>query len=395
MLPRLFLSRRRTRDADEEFLAIRLYIRLSYAYFFDRGKIPCLWAHLRAVNLAERYPPSPELGHAWSTHAPVMALIPWIRRGEAFANKSLQIRQDLGDECGQGQSLHHLGVVLFTGARFDECINACRKSVRLLERTGDYWERNMAWWQCANAMYRKGDLAEAQSEAMRLYQATTEMGDDKVSGFSLELWSRATGGQLPADVLHRELLRERNDVQATAQVLLAEAVRLIRQSEFTKALDILGDARDVCRKVGMMNAWVSPILPWSAMCHRLLWEKSNAGNTHRTRKQLHAACRVARQAVSVARKFQTDLPHALREAGMLSAIRGSGRAARKYLEESLDVARRQSAKFELAQTYLAWGVVGSELNWPGSSQRISSAKETLGQLGAEFGLAYFAVPKDV
>ncbi len=48
MLPKLFLARRSLQGADQELLTIRLYNRLVYAYFFDRGKVPCLWAHLRA-----------------------------------------------------------------------------------------------------------------------------------------------------------------------------------------------------------------------------------------------------------------------------------------------------------------------------------------------------------
>ncbi len=73
-----------------------------------------------------------------------MALVPWLGRGEVYVNKSLEIRKEMGDVCAQGQSLHYMGDVLFAGAKYDECISACREAVRLLERTGDFWERNMA-----------------------------------------------------------------------------------------------------------------------------------------------------------------------------------------------------------------------------------------------------------
>ncbi|WP_447972829.1 tetratricopeptide repeat protein [Nitrospira sp. Kam-Ns4a] len=60
-LPGIFVSRRTLEGAEEEFLAIRLYSRLAYVYWFQRGTVPCFWAHLREMNLAERYPPTPEL----------------------------------------------------------------------------------------------------------------------------------------------------------------------------------------------------------------------------------------------------------------------------------------------------------------------------------------------
>ena len=386
LLPKLFLARRKLPGTESEFLAIRLYTKLAYGYFFDRGVVPCLWSHLRAINLAERYPPTHELAHAWATHAPVMALLPWLSRGVAFANRSLAIRKELGDICGQGQSLHYLGVVLFTGARFDECISACQEGVRLLERTGDFWERNMALWQSANSVFRKGDLGQAISEVKKLYEAASEMGDDKVSGFALDVWSRASGGRLPADIVRREMQKKRHDVQATAQVLLAEAVRLVGQGELAEAEKTLLQARAVCREVGMMNAWVSPVLPWLATTYRLQWERSNELVPHHRRELLLKAQRAARQALKVARKFQTDLPHALRESGFVAAMQGSTHQSRQRLDESLAVAERMGARFEFAQTLLARGRIGIEVGWPEAQHDLSNARQTLSSLGANFAL---------
>ena len=386
LLPRLFLARRHLHGADEELLAIRLYTRLAYGYFFDRGKVPCLWAHLRSVNLAERYPSTLELGHVWATHAPVMSLLPWLSRGEMFAKKSLEIRRELGDVLGQGQSLHYLGIVYFVGARYDECISVCREAVGLLEQTGDYWEINVARYAITNALYRRGDLTGAIKESQQLYNMAIEMGDDKVSGFVLDVWSRASGGRLPADIMRREMQKERHDVQATAQVLLAEAVRLIAQDELTDAENILLQARKVCGEVGMMNAWVSPVLPWLATTRRMQWERSSDLAPHHRHKLLLSARKVARQALSVARKFETDLPHALRECGLIAALQGQIRTSRQYFDESLAVAERQGARFEHGQTLLARGQVGQHNDWPEARQDLTTARKALLALGAEVTL---------
>src|SRR5207253_950865 len=133
LAPRLFVGRPALPGADEtEFVAIRIYSRLAYAYWFKRGAIATLWAHLREMNLAERYPPTAELAQAYSEHAPVMSVLPLWRRGEAYALRSLAIRSDLGDVWGQGQSLHFLGVVLYGASRFQECIEHLREAARLL-----------------------------------------------------------------------------------------------------------------------------------------------------------------------------------------------------------------------------------------------------------------------
>jgi len=386
VLPMRFLGRRNLHGAETEFLAINQYLHLGRAYFFDRGKIPCLWAHLRAMNLAERYPPTHELGHAWATHAPVMSLLPWLNRGEAFGKKSLEIRKTLGDLWGQGQSFHYLGVVFFTGAKYDECIRACQEAVKLLERTGDYWEMNMARWSGVNSDFRKGDLPQAVIEAKRLYDVCIEMSDDKVSAFSLDTWSRASGGRLPANIIHKAMQLKRNDVQATAQVLLAEGVRLAAQREYADAENTLLQALEVCRKVGMMNAWVSPVLPWLATVRRLQWEDLNDISPNRRREIFRGVRLAVKQAIAVARKFQTDLPHALREAGFLAAMDGATNLARKHLNESLAVAERQGARFEHAQTLLARGRVGKEVGWPGAEDDLTTARQALRALGADFAL---------
>src|SRR5690242_20475034 len=81
LLPFVFVGRRNPRGHDDDFLAMRLYSRLAYLYWFHSGRLPCAWAHFRGLNLAERYRPSAELGQAYSEHAPVMTMLPWFRRG--------------------------------------------------------------------------------------------------------------------------------------------------------------------------------------------------------------------------------------------------------------------------------------------------------------------------
>ena len=385
MFPKLFLARRRLEGMEKELLAAGLHVHLTRAYFFERGKIPSLWTQLCSMNLAERYPPTRELGFAWASHAPVMSLIPWFGRGEVYAKRSLEIRKELGDLCGQGQSLHYLGVVLFAAARFDDCIGACGEAVRLCERTGDFWERNMAGWQSANAIYRKGDLTLAVTQAKRLYEVCSEMGDDKVSGFALDVWSRASDGRVPVEVTQREMQKKRNDVWATVLVLLAEAVRLVREDKLDEAVKILTQAYDGCRSGGM-NAWVGPILPWLATTYRLQWERSTNLVPLRRRQFLNSARRFARIALAAARMYQTDLPHALREVGQIAALQGQARQARDYLDESLSVADRQGARFEHAQTLLARGQVGRQHGWPEAQQDLATARQALRALGADFAL---------
>src|SRR5205823_1553470 len=98
------------------------------------------------------------------------------------------------------------------------------------------------------------------------------------------------------------------------------------------------------------------------------------------------ARKVVQQALQVSRTFQNDLPHALREAGLVAAMQGKIPQARKYLDESLSVAERQGAKFEHAQTRLARGRIGLEVGWANAREEVDVARQALRALGAEFAL---------
>jgi two-component system sensor kinase len=384
-LPRLFLGRRSLESADVERLAIRLYNRLAIVYWFTRGIVPSFWVHLRGMNLAERYPPTLELAHAYSLHAPALTMVPIMRRGLAYARKSLKIRKSFGDLWGEGQSLHFAGLVLYAASRFRECIETCRGGVRLLERTGDRWEVNMARYQIAASLYRLGDLRGAVQEARRVHQAGLDLGDAQAAGDSLDLWARAGGGHIPAEVVWAELERPREDIQVTAEVMLAEGVRLLLgEDRPEQAAAILEEAQRLVRKAGIRNAWVSPLLPWLATALRRQAERTIDVTPGRRLELLQRALRVARQAVRLARSFQNDLPHALRECALLEAARGRTRRARRLLDESLQVAERQGARYEHAQTLLARGQVGREVGWPEAEDDLTSAGEVLAVFEASF-----------
>ena len=88
-----------------------------------------------------------------------------------------------------------------------------------------------------------------------------------------------------ADITQQELQKERNDIWATSLVLLAEAMRRMRQDELDEAERFLIQAYEEGRKLGM-NAWVGPILPWLATNYRLQSQTSTGPKSHRRHRFL-------------------------------------------------------------------------------------------------------------
>lgn len=383
ILPRLLTANSKRQPSESELLGYRIFSRLAHGYWFTRSKTHVLWTHLRGMNLAESYAPTLELAQSYSEHAPAMSLIPWYGRGVAYAQKSLAIRKSLGDLWGQGQSLHYLGVVLYSGSRYRECVERCREAVRLLERTGDFWEVHIARYQIAAALYRLGDLQSAVEEAKRIHESGLELGDYQASGISLDVWSRATPGAVPVEALLRELERTRPDAQGTAQVLLAEGVRLMGADDHEQAAATFKRALAVAGQAGVMNAYVAPNRAWLATALRLRAQNDQSHTPWQRRRLIRRATYAASRAVFLALRFRNDLPHALREMALILALRGGLWPIRRLLNLSLSVAQRQEAAYEHAQSLRARGELGKELRWPNATDEIEQAASLL----CEFNLA--------
>jgi two-component system sensor kinase len=379
------VARKKLEGAEKQLLTIRLLHRLTFCYWFGKGKIPCLWSHLCGMNLAELYPPTLELAQAYSHEAPVMSLLAYFSRGIAYTQKAVAICKSLGDLWGQGQSLNFNGLILYVASRFKECIEKCREAVRLLERTGDVWEVNIARYHIANSLYRLGDLSAAIAEARRIHQSGLELGDIQASGICLDVWVRASGGQIAPETVQTELQRERYDIQVGAQVHLAEGVRLFMLDRVEEAAVVFEKGHQLAEKADAQNNWTFPLRSWLASALRRQAEKTANGSPERT-TLLKRASKVAKQAVKVARTFQNDLPHALRESGLIAALQGNFGRARAFLDESLAVAERQGARFEHAQTLLARGRVGLQAGWPNAEEEFAAARLALHSLGADFAL---------
>ena len=356
LLPRR-TGRRDAEGREEDFLAMRLHSRLAYLYWFHSGKVPCAWSHLRGLNLAERYPPSAELGQAYSEHAPVMTMIPWFSRALRYAQRSLEIRTELGDVWGQGQSRGFAGVTLYAASRFEEGAEACREALRLLEQTGDRWESNTAGWNLAMCLYRQGNLAESAETARGVYASAMAINDQTSAGVSLSVWTRATGGRVDAELIEQELSRGSEDASTTTELHLAAGLSALRSNDLDLAAEHLATAAATIRKAGLRQEYVAPVAAWQATVLRMLTELTAVHDPATRARRMRRTAKAVRRARLWSLSYRNNAPHALREAGLLASLRGHRRKAERLLAESLRVAEQQGARHEAALT----GVAQAEL----------------------------------
>lgn len=384
--PNLFLARRELVNAESDFLAIRLYSRLAYTYWFQRGTIPAIWAQLREMNLAERYPFTSELGQAYANHGVCMTLIPYFVRGVSYAEKGLLVRRTLGDLWGEGQSHHFYGITLYAASKFSEGIEKSEEAVRLLEKTGDLWETNNARAHIAYNFYRRGDLRAAVEQSQKTYRAALAIGELQAAGLSLDIWSKASGGRVPEANIRYLLQHWREDAQTFQIILQGEVTRLLGERQYNEASSILQKAKDLIKEFGLRNEYTVPVYIMISTSLRLQAEKVPVFGYSTRRLLLKSAKKAAQQGFRLARKFRNNLPHALREIGLLSAMEGKMNRARKYFDESLLVAKKQEMRFEYAQSLLARGKIGVQAGWPEAAEEVAHAEQELHALGGDWVL---------
>jgi tetratricopeptide (TPR) repeat protein len=313
--------------------------RLSYLNWFARGMVPTFWSHLVEMNRAERYLPSLELAQAWSEHGPAMTMVPLHSRGIRYVQNSLKIRRAHGQRWGEAQSLNFLGMALYTAGRLQEAVIVLEQAAAIFERTGDWWEENLVHYQQGLAHYQLGNLDKAVELSERVHRSGIELGDEQASGISLYCWAMASQGKVPADIVQIELNRERADAQCTAQVLLAEAVRLYYANDLVSASERLDEAKLVIRKNTLRSVYVAPVYSWRAtvLRNRLRNESSGGSLNKELLRRTKQALRAAR---FIAWSYPVERPHALREAGELAELQGYHQKAVTFLKASLAEADR-------------------------------------------------------
>lgn len=377
--PRIFLSRRKPLvEGNPQLTQIRLLSRLAYVYWFQKGKLPCAWAHLREMNLAERHPESPELAQAYSEHAPVMTMVPYFARAIEYAKRSFRIRKDLGDLWGQGQSLHFHGVALYASSQYEEAIEKCTEAAHLLERTGDRWEVNTANWHIAFSLYRLGRIGEAVEKFRFVYHSGIAIGDHQAAAIALSGWSKASGGSAPAELIEQERLRSTGDRHTQFELTQGYAVQLLREGKHELAATVLRQARKMYRDIGFQSEYIAPISAWLCTAIRRQIESAKGGYTPKKLSyMLRKFKRACKEAVRVAEKYPNNLPHVLRERAIYHAFIGSKDRAWKDLEKSAAMASVQGARAELAHTAMVKAKLGMELGNTDAQNDLLSAQTLL------------------
>jgi non-specific serine/threonine protein kinase len=172
-------------------------------------------------------------------------------RARAFAESSIKLYREIGDNRGAGLVLADLGASFHRGGKEEEAIESLEESLRLLRATGERWGIAYALVWLGDTWFRMGDTTRAATSWEESLRLTQELGDHFVMAWSLggladvarlrADYKRATG------MFKESLSLSQSSGDKFGPPYVLEALGLVAAA--------LGDAKRAARLWGAASAW--------------------------------------------------------------------------------------------------------------------------------------------
>ncbi len=382
----------------EMLLAARLHMWLSQICWFQGGsRIAGMWAHLRGLNIAERYAPTSVLAMAYANHGALFPLLaqtiphaPLFVADRALAlsrkyfQKALTLLDASGDVLEHSFTLFLYQFSLFHCARYAESVEVGRKAMQRLRQAGadNAWRAGESRNFLGLALYLMGDLPGAAEMGQAIYLQGRERDDRFLCGLGLEIWACASEGRLPAEPFAAERARPPLATEyfalGQASLLHAEGLRLLQMGEPGQATVILEQAVQHAKASRLrLPLHLSQIQSRLVTARREQAARVSSWAFSLRAAHLRGAKAAAQQVLRHPGPLRQALPLTFRELGLIAAMEGRNARARRYFARSLSIAERLGMRYERARTLLSRAEVGAALGWPDAARDAAAAEEAL------------------
>ncbi len=371
--------RRRPREAYLE--ASRAYIRLTEVFWFANDVPALVHAGIRALNLAERAGPSPELARAYAIMCLSAGSIPIQPLARMYGRRAHETARTAGQLWPLAYVRFITSVYNMGAAHWEEVREALAEAEGLFERLGDRRLLGDTWSvQAMLALYR-GQFAAADALSAKLYDYGV-----RNENVQHQVWAAMSRAECALQAGRSD---EAADLLDTALALLAEhpnraeqlqahgrlAVVRLRQGQETAAKAAADSAASLIAQLRRPTSFY--LLEGYAGVAEVYLRRWGAGD------QSSATKRTARQACSALRTFAHVFPMGEPRArlmrGLLHHVSGRPRRARAAWRASLSAAERLGMPFEAA---LAHAELGRHArSEPLAQQHLERARALLGELG--------------
>jgi class 3 adenylate cyclase/tetratricopeptide (TPR) repeat protein len=348
----------RGRRPPEECLeASRAYMRLTEVFWFANDVPALVHAGIRALNLAERAGPSPELARAYAIMCLSAGGIPIHPLARMYARRAFEIARTAGQLWPLAYVRFITSVYRMGAARWEEAEEALREAEGLFERLGDRRLLGDTWSVQGLLGLVRGQFEPLGAAFAKLYDHGVRTANVQhqvwacLGKAECELRAGRTGEAVRLLETALALLAEHPDraEQVRAYGLLA-AVRLRRGETAAARAAAASGARLIAQFKIATSFYLLEGYAGVAEVYLEQWEAGDRSSA--TRQAAQRACSALRR---YARSFPVGEPRARLLSGRLLYLSGRPRRARAAWRASLSAAERLGMPFEAALAHYELG----------------------------------------
>lgn len=365
-------------NSEELTLRLRVIQDINFPLHF-RESLPHIWtlALARREALKARLPGRQALADALhgggiSTH---FGWYPWAQKHLEPAVSSARTLEDVGLEA---LCLRLLGYAQLSVGHFKDSADHLEQSAVLFQsKVPDYWQRLLSrLWLCA-AYYRLGRMVDSAAIAGEAFWAAIQIRQYRVAQMAIDTWARSTGGGLPFEDLKSCIEPAKDDFTTHIQLLLAECHWHRFNGHTTQALQVAEQAVEILKSNWILNLWTASAI--RMLCTTLREQSQVVASSSPTESLMlrSKSLRATKWAVRVTRFLRIEYPAALRERSLALESIGRIRRAERYAKKSLQIAQRQNAAYEQAQSMLVAGRLGRKLRRAEAEEQVHQASSLI------------------
>lgn len=359
-------------ENSRDWLLIQLLRRFAEACFETNDRLLQAYTHVKCVAIAQQYAPSGELGELYCYHGGLCANFAFHRRSHGYSEQGLAMLRKTGTphEIAKGEMWS--GMVYFNAGDYAQCLSLAQESSRLFYAAGDLYNQQVADTVAAGPLFSTGKLRECRDLAEKAYRAEFPVA----KGRAIHFWARVVGAAVPQEFMEAELARTSAGAFHQLETWQAEGHRQLGLGSYSQAIQAFEKAWLLGGND--LNGMTSFVPASLAQCARLEFDADP------TPKGLEGCWKRARLALKAGHKFANTRAFSFREYGLVLARRGNLRDARRWLNQSLKVARLLGEPFEQGLTRWHRGQLGVQLGWAEAREDLSEGHKLLAQTAAGF-----------
>lgn len=330
-----------------------LIVRLLSGYvqtIWFRSTPAVVWTNLKVLNQVEGTA-SPESCVCWGQHGLVCMLLGLEKRGARYFQRAVQMtsEEDFGTQI---RTSLYGAVAGYCLSRFRETCEHSSRGLELVDRNGESWIGLLLKLHQLLAEYRLGNVETALRGALDAFLESVRMGDPNTAHDYVNFVALMTGGRFRFPEMRAALTPIPDNIQATNQILQAEARWHLFHDRPREAYEQADAAFQLMKTHLVINHMTNTTFPLLLEATRRYAASLQQVDPVKAKSLLKQGFSRAKWAERITR-VDAAYPAVLRELGQYHFLRGNLRKAIRATQKSCQVAEQREMSYERTLSRLA------------------------------------------